>query len=124
MTEMKREYYIKLPCTYEGCNEVGVRSYSTRKEYMEALKQNRTWTCVRHSQPNEVLSVENRKTEAILSCKQKEYGKFWQDGKDIGTERCNSGFQYGNGYRAFASDFPEGTIIKITAEVILPQNSK
>lgn len=40
-----------------------------------------------------------------------------------GTDKLDSGFQYGNGYKAFAKDskdFPDGTIIKISAEIILP----
>jgi hypothetical protein len=36
---------------------------------------------------------------------------FWNTG---------SGFIYGSGYKAFADDFPEGTILRITAEIILP----
>jgi hypothetical protein len=126
---MKREYYFRLPCTHEGCKEAGIYSYSTRREYAEGMKRNKTWTCTRHSKPKEVLSIDNPKTEAIIICKQLLFnggpqilGKFWQDKENIGTEKCNSGFQYGNGYRAYASDFPEGTIIKITAEVILPEN--
>lgn len=124
---MKHDYYLKLPCTHQGCGEFGIFSYNTRREYTEGQKRNKTWTCTRHTNPDEVLSLTNTKTETIILCKQLLYrdtdnvlGKFWQPKEYIGTERCNSGFQYGNGYKAYASDFPEGTIIKITAEVILP----
>lgn len=40
------------------------------------------------------------------------YGKFWG----------SSGFIHGPGFKAYPNDFPEGTIIRITAEVILPQS--
>lgn len=47
-------------------------------------------------------------------------GKFWQEEKDFGTNKVSSAFQYGNGYKAYANDFPEGTEIVITATVCLP----
>jgi len=50
----------------------------------------------------------------------KPLGKFWQEERDFGTDRVSSRFQYGNGYKAYANDFPEGTEIVITASVSLP----
>jgi len=124
---MKKYYYFKLSCTHEGCGEVGIFSYPTRKKYAEARQRNKTWTCVRHSNPDSVLGITNLTTTALIKCVKKDYKyescNFWQDEADFGTDKLNSGFQYGNGYRAFAKDFPEGTIIKITAEVILPNNN-
>jgi hypothetical protein len=125
---MKRDYYFRLPCTHQGCKETGIFSYNTRREYSEGYKRNKTWTCARHTKPDEVLSLINTKTETTIHCKQLLFkggpeilGKFWQPKDFLGTEICDSGFQYGNGYKAYAADFPEGTIIKITAEVILPE---
>ena len=50
----------------------------------------------------------------------KPLGKFWQEEKHFGTDKVSSAFQYGNGYKAYAYDFPEGTEIVITASVYLP----
>lgn len=43
-------------------------------------------------------------------------GLFW-----IGEgESSGSGFTFGPGFKAFATDFPEGTQLRITAEVVIP----
>jgi hypothetical protein len=121
---MKREYYIRKKCTEEGCNEEGIYSYKTQREYREALKKNKPYICNRHTRPNEVLSEGNLKTEVELKCVGKSYStercNFWQRAEHFGTDKLDSGFQYGNGYKAWAKDFPEGTILKVTAEIILP----
>lgn len=114
----KRQYTLNVKCNHEGCNEWGHYSYDTRKEYNEGYQRNhKKYKCIRHIAPNEVLNkTDNTKIETILTAsKSKKYpdlnGLFWNDG---------SGFNYGSGYQAHANDFPEGTILKITAEIILP----
>ena len=116
---MKREYYFNIKCSHPDCKDYHTYFYDTRKEYKEGLKRNTKYTCTKHAYPEEYLNIDNLKTEQILICIEKEYGKFWQLEKDKGTERCRSGYQYGNGYNAKASDFPTGTILKVNAEIIL-----
>ena len=121
---MKRYYYIRKKCIEEGCNEERINSYSTQREYREALKKNKTYTCNRHTKPNEVLSDSNLKTEVKLKCVAKNYVtekcNFWQHVEHLETDKLDSAFQFGNGYKAWANDFPEGTILRVTAEIILP----
>ena len=121
---MKRYYYIRKKCTEEGCNEERINSYSTQREYREAIKKNKAYTCTRHIKPNEVLSDINMKTEVELKCVTKNYVtekcNFWQRAEHFGTDNLDSGFQHGNGYKAWANDFPEGTILRVTSEIILP----
>ena len=76
---------------------------------------------------NSVLSLDNLTTSTKIVCKVKlmdngkPLGKYWQEEKDFGTDNVSSGFQYGNGYKAYAKDFPEGTEIIITTTVSLPK---
>lgn len=112
------KYTLSLKCNEEGCKEYVHYSYDTKKEYSAGYQRHiKTYKCVRHAHPNEVLNAtDNMKIEKIvINGKSKKYpdlkGLFWND---------SSGFTYGNGWKAFANDFPEGTKIKITAEIILP----
>jgi hypothetical protein len=72
---------------------------------------NGRWFCVRHSKPNEVLSLENRETCAELISEERPYGRYFG----------NFGFVHGPGFKAFAKDFPAGTKIIVTARLVLPE---
>lgn len=116
----KREVNHNKKCAHEGCKEVGWFRFDTRREYTEWYKRrgNKPWLCVRHTRPDDVLSAENLKRETVLiSEKSKNYPHlpdlFWGG---------SSVFCYGDGFKAYARDFPEGTKLKITAEIILPDN--
>lgn len=120
----RREYSLSRKCSHEDCKEYAHWSYATQKELREYSIKHSKWTCLRHSYPNKVLSFDNPKTEEIVTAKKSlNYPElpnlFWftEDGKG------GSGFNSGNGYKIYAKDFPEGTKIKITAEIINPQNN-
>jgi hypothetical protein len=69
------------------------------------------WRCVRHVRDeNDVLSPDRLILQSETVNRQEPYGRFFG----------NSGFFHGPGFKAFAEDFPAGTIIRVTAEVILP----
>lgn len=107
----RREYFSRFQCQHPGCTEFGLYSDSTRAEQAETQKRNYgKWRCVRHTHEEEVLSAENRKRVSEQAVRQEDYGRYWG----------NSGFVYGPGFKAFAKDFPPGTILRVTAEVILP----
>ena len=118
----RREYPIRLKCTEPGCTEGYQWTYATtRKEEDEIrARYNRTpYRCIRHTHPEEVLSADNTERTSITVCTK-------------GTERYpdleehffgNSGFVYGPGFKAYASDFPPGTRLIITARVELPEVS-
>lgn len=114
---MKREYYHNVKCSFPGCGEWGHYRAYTRREYMDICKCYSTWTCVRHSRPNEVLSASNsvvKKVEIIVAL---QHGKFWA-AED--TLKAGSGLQYGPGFKAFADDFPVGTKLIVTARIEIP----
>ena len=123
---MKRQYTRNMKCSHEGCEECGYYAFSTKRELADHYKRVSKWLCVRHTNPSSVLGLDNLSTSTKLICKVKlmddgkPLGKFWQEERDFGTDRVSSRFQYGNGYKAYANDFPEGTEIVITASVSLP----
>lgn len=126
---MKRQYTRMIKCDYDGCNECGHYTFSTQRELADHYKRVSKWLCVRHVSPKSVLSLNNMKVSTKILCKTKltdngeMLGKYWQEEKDFGTEKVSSAFQYGNGYKAYANDFPEGAEIVITALVYLPNKN-
>lgn len=115
----RREYSRVVYCTSPGCKEFGRYVYDTRKDYDAAVKANRPYTCLRHG--SRMLSPTNLKAEWVSdpSGPSKKYPEL-------------KGRWFGNGFasvhaedmRAEAVDFPDGTRIKITMEVILPSDPK
>ncbi len=63
-----------------------------------------------------MLSIDHLKTVSEKASKR----LFTDRGADIGLYWDSMGFVHGPGFRAFAKDFPEGTVIRVTAEIILP----
>lgn len=113
----RREYHIRLVCAESGCRETSFTVAQTREEEREIRERyaRNPYQCTRHTQPEKVLSPDNPKRVTVLTARQSEHPHldrlFW-DG--------SSGFSYGPGFKAFAQDFPPGTQLVVTAEVVLP----
>lgn len=125
----RREYTIRLRCTHEGCTETSFTTATTRREETEIRSRyaKSPYLCVRHTKPDEVLSTENLERTLVVVAQKVEArfvrgidtpgevryldGLFW-DGR--------SGFNFGPGFKAYASDFPEGTRLVVTARIELP----
>jgi hypothetical protein len=108
-----RRYSLHAKCGHEGCREFATYEADTRADY---IRQERTygggrWLCVRHSNPDEVLSGENAKRVTEIVSRQEPHGRYFG----------HSGFVHGPGFRAWAADFPAGTVLRVTAEIILPE---
>lgn len=113
----KRSHRFSIRCHREGCREYGfwepANAADAKRVYAEVRD---SWKCTRHRSPEEVLSPTNLvRVTRMVAAKSTRYPNltqlFWGDG---------SGFTFGDGYKAYADDFPEGTILEITAKVILP----
>ena len=115
----RRGYDVRVTCTHPGCKEWSPYHFDTRAEMKRHFDREpqATWKCIRHSRPDDVLSAENRTRVEVLTNFETDNGKFW------GTSRPFSGFASGYGFRAFSDDFPPGTRIKVTAELILPDET-
>lgn len=110
----RREWPLMFTCGHEGCTERAIYRYQTRRDMMESFEgkhySNGRWRCVRHTKPDEVLSASNRATRHELVLEERPHGKFFG----------HSGFVHGSGFKAFAKDFPVGTKIVVSTEVIFP----
>lgn len=123
---MARRYHSRFECGHEGCREVGNYESHTRAEQTDLHKRhgNKQWRCVRHSQPDEVLGTKNPVVVAelvsgeIISKSGGSLGLYW---KRSSVSDHGRGFVFGEGFKAFAKDFPEGTVLRVTAEIILPE---
>lgn len=105
---MSRSMSLRKTCTEPGCKEFGLYTDLTREAYNRLARQ--PWACVRHTRPDENLSLTNRKRETVYENRQIDgLGLFWNG---------SSGFMHGPGFKAFAEDFPAGAKIRVTAEVI------
>jgi len=112
---MKRPYLSRFECAHPGCRETANYESFTRAEQAETQRRYYgKWRCARHSQPQEVLSPTNRKIIHEEVSRQEPHGLYWG----------HSGFQYGPGFRAFAKDFPAGTVLRVTAEIIVPPDAE
>jgi hypothetical protein len=105
---------MRVQCGHEGCTKTTDIESRTRREQSEDFKRygNGKWRCERHRRHEEVLSPTDRKRVTDWSVHEVPHGKYWQK---------QTGVVYGPGFRAFAADYPEGTIIRVTAEIILPE---
>lgn len=114
----KKNYTLLRNCKVEGCNEWTSYSYDTMKEYNEGAKRHKEWTCLHHRNPEKILSTEMVliSTEVIV-----QKGRRDEDGQYFTFPSGDqNGVLSGHNFRAWAKDFPIGTIIRITAEVELP----
>lgn len=111
----RREWTFTGKCGHEGCEERFTYRYPTRRDLVSSYEvknfSDGRWRCVRHTRPNEVLSVTNRKTVTELVNEQRPHGRYFG----------SQGALFGPGFKVFASDLPEGARLIVTAEIILPE---
>ena len=114
----RREWPLQFPCAHEGCTERSNWRYQTRRDLMESFElkhySNGRWRCIRHSNPEQVLSPSNLATRAEVESEEK-HGKLF-----FGSW----GFVSGLGFKVFADDFPVGTKLVVTAEIVLPDTAR
>lgn len=109
---------LHFKCGYKGCSEVGHFESDNRAETIRLQKKygNGKYRCFRHSKPDEVLSEDNlhRETTYVVgkSAKYPHHNKLYFDG--------GRGVVTGPGFKAYASDFPAGTKVIVSVDVILP----
>jgi hypothetical protein len=116
----RREYFYSPQCAQEGCPERAHYVFERRRDQqdqMEHLRRIGGWRCVRHSEPDVVLSATAPVREHVLVSYEESYGKFW---RPEGATKGGSGFVYGPGFKAFAKDIPAGTRLVVTAQLELP----
>lgn len=90
---------------------MGLVRYDSVREANASEKRRREWKCIRHLNPDDVLSIENRAVSTEFTNEQSDIGRFWNG---------RNGFIHGPGFKAFAEDFPPGTKIIVNVQVTLP----
>jgi hypothetical protein len=108
------KYTATAQCQESGCAERGHFGYDTKRAVRDGAAYRNRWRCVRHTSPNEVLSLANRERSAVLVATRVEHlpnDLFWGG---------SNGFAHGPGFKAWAKDFPEGARLEITARIVLP----
>lgn len=109
----KRTYRCNATCHHEGCNETTHWNCESREAYLQIEnKYARNWMCQRHKNPEEVLSVVTPTIMFEVASIRSNSGCYWG----------NKGFVHGPGFMAWCNDFPEGTILRVVAEIILPDS--
>lgn len=112
----RRLPHARFQCGHEGCQEYTHFEVMDGAHRISLFKRhgNGQYRCVRHSQPDEVLGPTNTRRSVDLTNVELNTGCYW-DG--------SMGFCYGPGFKAFARDFPPGTILRVSAEVVFPDVS-
>lgn len=116
---MKRN--IRIHCGQQNCHAITIYEVDNLKEQSRILREegHGKWKCIKHSDLEELLNLNRLQTtkifKAIQSPRHPDLTQLFWNG--------SFGLQFGPGFKAFANDFPPGTILKITAEIILPKES-
>lgn len=130
----RREYTRRVRCPEPGCREYACYRYGTQREYAEHSRdlEAHPFKCNRHAKPDENLRPGNTATEQVRVATRVRSDlpagrghPEWLDGlywlaEDGGH---GSGFSYGPGFTAYASDFPEGTRLIVSARVEIPETA-
>lgn len=104
---------VRAECNHPGCKEWGFYETNNEEERKSARESAKKYLCSRHRHPEELLSLGNLKTEKVYTANENaELKKLFWGGV--------SGFVFGDGYKAYADDFPPGTKLIVTAKIVLP----
>jgi hypothetical protein len=110
----RARYPLTVRCAEEGCRETLRFEYDRARDHAQGCADHRGWKCPRHAHPERFLSPTNLVRTTRLHC-----GTLSDSGV-LYWQEARGGYISGPGFSAEASDFPEGTILEVTARVILP----
>lgn len=111
----RRKSRLQLSCEEPGCKEFSFWEFGSDRamfesdEYQRHKIKRQKFFCIKHEDRDRVLSPTRLRVEWVSDpVREEPYGKFFG----------NHGVIIGTGYYAQAEDFPVGTRVKITAEII------
>jgi hypothetical protein len=115
MSRRQRGPYIRRePCAHAGCREVAFFEYDTLQERADSYRNRHPWKCSRHTNPEQILSPLNTYRQSVVTVRPIEgLSKSVMSFAEI-----RNGVIHGPGFKAYAEDFPEGTRIRVTVEVL------
>lgn len=137
----RREYRASFKCAEPGCRDTQFFAVSTRADETALYKQQKAYPyrCTRHADKDANLRPGNERTRHVVIAsrirshlpdvypynlkppEEREWlkGLFWVR-EGAASTAGSSGFEFGPGFTAHASDFPEGTRLVVTAQIELP----
>ena len=123
----RREYRTTFKCAEPSCSDTQFYVHDTRADQNAAYKRQHEnpFKCSRHADPDKNLRPGNEQTTYVVVATRlpsRRRPDEWLDGLYWIPEsgKTGSGFAFGPGFNAHASDFPEGTRLVVTARVELP----
>lgn len=120
----KGDYRQTIRCVATGCRETITYRHETRRDEAASIKsqQKSPWKCARHLQPDQVLGPEREIITSVLTVTSRPDARSWESSliwAALGWP-FRSDSIHGPGFRAFASDWPAGTRLEITARILPP----
>lgn len=127
---MPRERTASIRCGEPGCADCAHYAYASQREYREIVadQKRRPYMCSRHRDPAANLRPGNESTRHVLTATRVRSatrdawlpGLFWRSKEG----ESGSGYAYGPGFNAHASDFPEGTRLVVTTQIEMPEENR
>jgi hypothetical protein len=118
------DYRQTVYCAGQPCPEKIIYHHLTRADEAASVKDQarRPWKCVRHARPAEVLSPEHQAITSVMAVILRPGAARWESPLIWAAPgwHFRSDSVSGPGFMAFASDWPEGTRIEITARILPP----
>ncbi|MBM0279673.1 endonuclease VII domain-containing protein [Micromonospora tarensis] len=122
---LRRRVTATVRCTKSGCGETAHYEYDSQRDRREAdrWRKDHPWRCYRHTNEDEVLSATNAERTTVLTAVKVDYGHGPLPGLSWRAEGASSGggLVSGPGFKAIASDLPEGARLIVTARIELPE---
>ena len=120
-------YRQVIGCAGPGCRETVTYRHETRADEAASVKSQREspWRCSRHLWPDQVLGPEREATVMVMTAVARPGARSWESPRMW----QGPGFPFlsdsagGYGFMAFASDWPEGTRLEVTARILPPEGT-
>lgn len=118
----RREYPIREVCAEPECREQWFSYASTQRDYRAAKQRwrERPYRCMRHSNVDQLLTPTALSRTCVLVARRRDADRpdspmYWHIG-----DKHEGAYVRGPGHLAYAEDFPEGTVLVITADIGIP----
>ncbi|MCZ7376530.1 hypothetical protein [Micromonospora sp. WMMC250] len=120
----RRPVTATVRCAKPGCGERAHFEYDSQRDRQESdrRRKDHPWRCYRHTNEDEVLSATNAERTTVLTAVKVGHGHGPLPGLSWRAEGASSGsgLASGPGFKAIASDLPEGARLIVTARIELP----
>ena len=120
----RRQSILTLRCAHEGCAEEARYSFASQREHRDSWEYKTyvvkgiPYHCVKHGPDKIILSLDTLKSEWVSPPTRPLEAHPHLDWRGFGSR----GVIIGDGFYAAGKEFPVGTRLKVTAEIILPES--